>query len=364
MNLTDRRAMIHTTVCSLFALPAVLRAQEPTLESIFQPDQVDRAVRRGVDLLIEQQRPDGAIADRTNELAMTALAAMAMASTGIQPTPQTKPGRALQAAIDFVLHAGHQDEDGYFGDTDQSRMYGHGIVTLMLTEVLGMAASPPDNARIHMALVKAIKLILASQAISKPARLAGGWRYTPLSRDSDLSVSVWQVMALRSAKNDGLDVPGEAIDAAIAFLRNSYTSPLGDDGVPRDEISGFSYMPGTHHPTFAMTAAGLLAMQVCGQYESPLVVGAANWLLRNPPQSRERFFHYGLYYYAQAMHHVGGEHADQAGKLVRQLLIPSQQTNGAWIPQGEERNVGAVYATALAVLSLSVHYHYLPIYQR
>ncbi len=64
------------------------------------------------------------------------------------------------------------------------------------------------------------------------------------------------------------------------------------------------------------------------------------------------------------MHQVGGEYAQTADSLVASLLTPMQQENGSWLPQGEERNIGTVYATALAVLSLSVRYHYLPIYQR
>jgi hypothetical protein len=363
--LVPRRTLIGMSLAFLFARPP-LRAQEETesLDALYLPDHIDRSVRRGVDFLVGMQRADGSIADRGNEVAMTSLAIMAMAAIGTEPTPQAKAGRAMQDAIDFVLHRSNQDKDGYFGGRDQSRMYGHGITTLMLTEVLGMGATPQDNERIHTALEKAIKLILASQAVSKPEKLKGGWRYSPMSRDSDLSVSVWQVMALRSAKNDGMDVPGEAIDAAVAYLKNSYTSPLKSDGLPRDEVSGFSYTPGTHHPTFTMTAAGLLAMQVCGQYDSPLVDGASKWLLRNPPKNRERFFHYGVYYYAQAMHQVGGNYAKAADPLVAKLLTPTQKKNGSWLPQGEERNIGTVYATALSVLSLSVRYHYLPIYQR
>ncbi|MCG8650167.1 MAG: terpene cyclase/mutase family protein, partial [Pirellulales bacterium] len=214
-------------------------------------------------------------------------------------------------------------------------------------------------------LVKAINLILAAQKVPKSEKLRGGWRYSTNSRDSDLSVSVWQLMALRSAKNDGLDVPGEAIEKALAYLRHSYTSPLNRDGSLRDKVSGFSYTPGTHHPTFTMTAAGLLAMQVCGQYDSPLVKGASEWLLQHPPKHNERFFHYGIYYYAQGMHQAGGKYSETADKLVPELLLEGQSTNGSWLARnGEERNEGTVYATSMSILSLSVRYHYLPIYQR
>jgi hypothetical protein len=114
-----------------------------------------------------------------------------------------------------------------------------------------------------------------------------------------------------------------------------------------------------------MTAAGLLAMQVCGQYDAPEVAAAAEWLLSHPPKSNERYLFYGLYYYAQGMHQVGGHSAEESSRIVSSMLLPRQRRDGSWMsPGGEERNVGLVYSTSLALLSLSVRYHYLPIYQR
>ena len=333
--------------------------------SLYLPDEIDRAVESGVQYLVRTQRDNGAISDRGHDVAMTSLAIMAMASMGVEPQRYSAAGRSMEKAVDFVLEKKHQDVQGYLGGRDGSRMYGHGITTLMLTEILGMGSTVEQNARIHEMLANAIKLILSAQEVSKSEKLQGGWRYTPTSRDSDLSVSVWQLMALRSAKNDGLDVPGEAIDSALQYLRFSYASPMNRDGTPRDKVTGFSYTPGTHHPAFTMSAAGLLAMQVCGQYESPMVKGASEWLMQHPPKPNERFFFYGLYYYAQGMHQAGGKYAERADELVPSLLLESQRSDGAWLARGgEERNVGAVYSTALAVLCLSVRYHYLPIYQR
>ena len=100
------------------------------------------------------------------------------------------------------------------------------ITTLMLTEMLGMGATAEQDVLIHDRCQKAINLILSAQRQSKRVQDRGGWRYTPNSNDSDLSVSVWQLMALRSAKNDGLDVPAEAIQQAVDYLKRSYTSRL------------------------------------------------------------------------------------------------------------------------------------------
>lgn len=333
-------------------------------DSLYLPDRLDQACSRALNFLTKRQRGDGALTDRGHELAITSLAIMAYAAVGVEPAETSQHGRAMRNALDFVLSSKHQEETGYFGSHDGSRMYGHGIVTLMLTEMLGMGATPKQNELIHQRLEKAIRLILSSQAIRKEPKLAGGWRYTPSSRDSDLSVSIWQLMALRSAKNDGMDVPSEAIESAINYLRNSFT---GRRSANRQTVGegGFSYTPGQNRPSFTMSSAGLLAMQVCGQYDAPEVKAAADYLLSHGPRVHERYLFYGLYYYAQGMHQKGGKHAAEAAEIVSGLLLPRQRIDGSWVATGgEERNVGLVYSTSLAVLSLSVRYHYLPIYQR
>lgn len=326
---------------------------------------MDASVDKAIRYLIAQQRPDGAIASRGNDTAMTALAVMAMASVGHQPTDFSPAGRAMNRSLEFVLQDNRQDDQGYFGRQDSSRMYGHGIVTLMLTEMLGMGVSDRQDARMHDALEHAIDLILAAQEVPKREGHQGGWRYQPSANDADLSVSVWQLMALRSAKNDGLQVPATAIERAVEYLHRSYTVPLDRDGTPEKQLGGFSYTPGGRNATFAMTAAGLLAMQVCGQDDSPLASGAARWLEQHPPRWKDRFCLYGTYYYAQSMHGRGGEAARAARNHVEQMLLEHQRSDGSWLAEnGEEEDHGTVYATSLAVLSLSVKYHYLPIYQR
>lgn len=346
-----------------FAQPTAEESNQIT--NAFVKDEIDIAVDKAISYLITQQRDDGAILDKGNDTTMTALSIMAMASVGVQPSDNSPKGESMRRALDFVLRDDRVDEDGYFGKKDGSRMYGHGITTLMLTEMLGMGRDAAQDRLIHDRCQKAIDLILSSQQERKPTHFRGGWRYNPNAKDSDLSVSVWQLMALRSAKNDGLQVPASAIDSAVAYLKRSYAAPLDRNGLPARKASGFTYEPHQSHPTFTMTAAGLLAMQVCGEYESPFTIGAADWLLEHPPQWKERFCSYGTYYYAQGMYQRGGEHSQTAQRLVQTMLLDKQSDNGSWTAEnGSERGHGAVYATAMAVLSLSVKYHYLPIYQK
>src|SRR4051812_42444282 len=96
-------------------------------------DKTDLAIRRRVSYIVTQQDNDGALQTRyhgSNRTAMTALALMAMAAVGHQPADETPEGRCMKKGLAFVLRADNQDVDGYFGNADGSRMYGHGIITL------------------------------------------------------------------------------------------------------------------------------------------------------------------------------------------------------------------------------------------
>jgi len=346
----------------VFASLSVTATAQPS--DLSQPE-IEQATSKAAAFLVTQQQKNGSIVDRGHENAMTALAIMALASVGHQPTDPTPEGEVMSQGLKYILGPDRQDKTGYFGASDGSRMYGHGIVSLMLTEMLGMGGDEDLNAKLHSSCQKAIDLIVRSQRIRKPPHAKGGWRYTPDAADSDLSVSVWQLMALRSAKNDGLDVPSSTIDDALTYLVRSFTSPVDATGIPSKQVSGFAYEANNDNPTFTMTAAGLLAMQVCGQYDSPLVEGATTWLNEHPPKWDERFVLYGIYYYAQGMHQRRGEVAENASKEVTKLLLDKQQADGSWNSSGgEEQNAGKVYCTAMAMLSLSVKHHYLPIYQR
>jgi len=356
--------MLWLATALLSSLP-VVAAQEPLAAppSLGARD-VSQATTRAVDYLLTQQRADGAISDSAHETAMTSLAILAMASVGHQPGEPTPAGRAMTQALDFVLAEDRQEDSGYFGRADRSRMYGHGITTLMLTEMMGMGGDQQQDARIVERLLPAVDLILAAQAHPKPPRYAGGWRYTPTAKDADLSVSIWQLLALRSAKNDDVQVPTAAIDQALDYLRRSSASPLDPSGRPADPQTGFTYEPQERNATYSMTAAGVLAMQICGEGDAPVVQAALRWLAEHPPRWKESWFFYGTYYYAQAMQGSEETQRRQARSAVTEILLAEQQADGSWEGRGQEASHGAVYSTTLALLSLSVKHHYLPIYQR
>jgi prenyltransferase beta subunit len=366
------RWWIHVSFFLLIAgslgLPGLVDAQEDVQKQDPETRATEQAVERAVAYLLSKQNQDGAISEGRYPTTMTSLGILALSSVGHLPTDKTPQGEAMRKAVDYVLRDDVVEADGYFGSRDGSRMYGHAIITLALAEMLGMGADDDQDHRIRKRLEAAVeRIVLAQQASGKDQESNwhyGGWRYEQTSGDADLSVTVWQVLALRAANNAGLEVPKAVIDRAILYVKRCYRSELNPDGTPKDMKSGCAYER-NGGPTYTSASAGLLALQVCGEYDCPQVIGSADWLRNCPVQYSERFFFYGTYYFAQGMYQRGGDYADYARRLVERILLENQEKDGYWNAyDGQERDASNIYSTSMAVLSLSLYYHYLPIYQR
>lgn len=352
MTTMNRLGIYAALVCALTSPFAY--AQDP------QKQRIDASLKKAADYLVNEQTETGAIAEKgiRPDVTMTSLAILAIGAMGHQAADPTPEGRAMKKALDYVLKAGNQEPDGYYGKTDGSRMYGHGIITLMLAEMLGMGGDQKQDALIRERCRKAVELILRSQRLPKNDANRGGWRYTPDAADSDMSVTCWQVMALRAARNAGMDVPKESIDLAVRYIKSLYSS-----GERKGAPGGFGYASkGTEIST---TAEGMLALQVCGEYESDEVKGASERLLQKGLKQGDKWFYYTAYYMAQGMYQRGDKFATEGRRVIADALLPLQRGDGSWEGEGgEERQGGKVYATSLAVLSLAVKNHFLPIYQR
>jgi hypothetical protein len=150
----------------------------------------------------------------------------------------------------------------------------------------------------------------------------------------------------------------------VGYVKRCYYSKKTKDGKNENLKSACGYEP-NRSPEYAMGAAGLLSLQVCGEYEGPEVAGSAAWLKEQQLRYESEWFFYGTYYFAQGMYQKGSEYAAHARKTVEELLLPKQAKDGSWTAaHGQEHGAGKVYATSMGVLSLAVKHHFMPIYQR
>jgi hypothetical protein len=346
-------AVMLLVVCSPSRPAARSRAAGEDAENA---GRVDRAVERGLEALIFlQDKSRGCWLDKRNHPnpAVTGLAIMAFLSAGHVPG-EGRYGAVVEKGIRWVLK--NQKANGLLGESNQQEMYQHGIATLMLAEAAGMTDS--DLAKeIRQAVAKAVRVILIAQR-GQGNNHNGGWRYRVYQGDSDISVTGWQVMALRAARNLGCDVPAEAIDRAVAFIKRCHDKGSG----------GFRYQPGGQL-TAACTGTSVLALEICGKehHRSQEALRGGAFLLRksNLPSLREQWLFYSVYYGSQATFQLGGNYWTLYRPRLHELLLGMQNGAGIWDARSGDANQGGrAYCTAMAILALTVEYRFLPIYQR
>ncbi len=347
---------VRATFIALAALGALALAgwaQESEEEDpLAQYEQkVDEAVDRGLTYLAEAQQEDGTWPSGWGKnTGIASLCVMAFLAKGY--TPGTgQYGDAINKGIDFVLNSRQENGMLLGGGRSQGPMYSHTIAALMLSEVSGMVDLERQE-KVDEVLPEALKIILAAQKIRKSDRFKGGWRYQPNSSDSDISCTGWPLMALRSARNNGAEVPTEAIEDALGFITRCHNR----DG-------GFGYQPGGGSGP-GRTGVGLLCLELCGRHRSEAAIAAGKWLLKRPPRNpRESHFYYAIYYCSQGMFQLGDEYWEPFAAQMYENLLKAQQENGSW-PKGSSSREGECYTTAMSVLAMSVPYCQLPIYQR
>lgn len=329
------------------ARPPQMGAENAPSEAEITP-RLEEAVRKGFEYLRRQQKPDGSFGQGRfgQHVGVTSLGAIAFMADGNLPG-RGEFGECVQKALDFVLD--HSTETGLLvSDETHGPMYGHGFATLFLGEIYGMNQ---EDDRVRDALVRAVQLIVSSQNDE------GGWRYNPVPDDADVSVTICQVMALRSARNAGIKVPKSTIDDAIRYVRACQNS----DG-------GFRYMKDLGGSAWPRTAAGVASLFYAGVYEDQSIERGLDYLKQTAfPRGGGGFaggfsqphYFYGHYYAVQAMYLAGGDRWKSWWPAIRDELLAKQNPDGSWSdPQGDS------YGTAMALIVLQMPKRYLPIFQR
>jgi hypothetical protein len=316
----------------------------PDNQLIEMTAELHEGVARGFQYLALQQSENGSFGQGrfTNHVGITSLAAIAYLSNGNTPT-RGEYSKQVALALQFILN--HSTETGLIaGDTSHGPMYGHGFATLFLGEVYGMSAQDKD---VRTALGKAVDLIVRTQ------NKEGGWRYKPVPDDADVSVTICQIMALRSARNAGISIDEDVINRAVAYVQSC-----------QNEDGGWRYMIRPGSSAWPRTAAGVASLYYAGIHQGESIEKGLDYLERNAlPSSknvRQSHYYYGQYYAVQAMYLAGGARWARWWPAAREALLGRQSSNGGWL----DHQVGGAYASAMALIILQMPKRYLPIFQR
>jgi hypothetical protein len=260
----------------------------------------------------------------------------------------------ITKAINWLVS--HQDRNGDLS-AGGSQMYSHGLASIALCEAYGMT----NDSHLRHAAQAAVQFILSSQ------NAQGGWRYYYNSKDSDISVYGWQMMALKSALMSNLEVNPAKVEEARRWLDT--VQVVGENSQRRGL---FSYQAGEQVATPCRSAIGLLITQYLGAEKSdPTVTGGVRYLMENLPDVKSRDTYY-WYYATQVMHNMCDKDWDVWNRKMRKILVQSQCktgcATGSWDPGTPAKDSwgdygGRVMMTSLSTLTLEVYYRYLPLYQ-
>jgi hypothetical protein len=391
--LVARSFALAVTGALLFA--SIARAQDPAIPatglaapvlapalSAVLPPEKWQALEHGVDhalvWIASQQENDGSFPTYiSGQPAVTSFCVMAFLSRGYRPGAGPY-GAQLNRAIDYVLSCQKPDgllclqppqEEWIRKEASHSASYNHAIAGLMLGEVYGHVTGPRARA-VKQAIQKALKFTRDLQLRPKENSVDnGGWRYVrvkPGEFDSDLSVTAWQLMFLRSAKNAEFAVPQQYVDDAVSYVRRCWDPERRCFSYAR--VGGSYFMQGGR----AMAGAGILSLSLAGQHQTRLAQAAGDWLLAHPYVRRadategwDRYF-YSTYYCSQAAMQLGGRYWEGIFPPLVDSLLQAQQADGSWPREMSygDAMFGNIYTTALAVLALTPPFQLLPVYQK
>ncbi len=344
-----------------------LLSREITATNVVGPD-VQTAIDRGLERLaqLQDRRTGGWVQDigfkfnssyevqvsGKGHVGVTSLALMAFLAGGHIPG-RGRYGDVVSRGTDFVVSA--VDTDTGYISLNETRMYSHAFATLFLAEIYGMTRRSDLRARLQ----QAVDLTVKSQ------NKQGSWRYRPNAPDSDMSICVCQIMALRAARNIGLQVPRTTIDRAYEYIRASAYKSGRRKGAFRYQID----QPLTR-ASFALTSAGLASLFHAGFYNDPMVRPGISWLKRSltavgrEESYRSYFYWYGHYYAAQVMFIADDMEKglwDYYWRIITGELLRTQRGDGSWM---NRPGPGEAFGTAVACIILQVPYQYLPIFQK
>jgi hypothetical protein len=296
---------------------------------------------RAVAWLCRTQEPDGSWntarwgGNKQFEVALTGLSLMAI--LGGKEGASSDP--VVDRAVDNLLC--RQDEHGEFGAAFDSAPYNQGIATLALIQ----AYRVQKDERIKAAVDRALKAICERQHPD------GGWGYrqeaTPAS---NLSITLWQLEALRLAASSGWGDLRVPIQRSVRWI----ASVADEDGT-------FGYRQKRDFPEGSPTLTAMGALSMLEAAEGTPIPPARRRAIKAQVErlaaAPGETDYYRRYFLAAALAKLDEEGPRQRLSEMRSELAGRQvrqgPETGSWLADDRWSSAGGrVYATALASLSM------------
>jgi Squalene-hopene cyclase C-terminal domain/Prenyltransferase and squalene oxidase repeat len=304
-------------------------------------------------------RPGERLESSGNDVANTAVAALALLQAGRQYQPQ------VERALAFVLQRIEASPADGLAITDRQgtqiqRKLGPYIDTflssMLMSQIDGRASTPALNARVRQALQKTVAKIEKHQQSDGSWNIAGGW--APVLGTSMASRSLFE------AQNRGV-----AVDAAVLERAETYTvSALSAPPPPAARVAGGGGAAGRAAVAAPAEAAGVplyqsaqaleqLSRTAADRVQNAKQISAIQGQLANAAfvsgfgsMGGEELFSY--LNISDSMKRVGGDAWSKWHADITQKILGLQNSDGAWA--GHHCITGRVAMTSAAILNLTI----------
>lgn len=315
-------------------------------------DMTEQAIIRGLNWLKANQDPEGSWGGKdkddqgnpkpTDKNSMTGMALLAfLGHCELQDSPDYGP--TVQKAIKFITST--TPEPVIKGGPGS---YSHPIRTYALCEAYTMTK------------IKRLEEFAKRSAIHviKGQNENGGWAYSygkGVAAHTDLSVTGWNIQALKAAALTGISIDGldEAMDKAIEYVKKC-----------QDPSGKFAYKIGSGGKP-SLTGTGVLSLQIWKNAKSDEAKKGLEWIIANQEKEWKSINVYEWYYHAQACFAAtgisgGAKYWKAWNKEFQQITCSAQASDGHWPHGAHYHGDTEIYRTTMAILMLEVYYRYMP----
>ena len=328
--------------------------------------QCEEAVVKSLRWLKKQQNGNGSWGDGQFKASMTGITLLAYLAHCETPLSE-EFGENVLKGISFLVDPGMKNPVISEQPGLKEVCYDHAVATYALCEAYTFCKQMdiPSISNLERVVVKAVDRILDAQCPN------GGWAYSYNNRinpNIDLSVTGWNVQALKAAEHGGIKPTKGEIRTALRKAAMYCRKNVMPDGK-------FSYKENGENPRSSLVGVGVLSLQMTGNGSDSAARKGLDWIKNNVKTlewgkgsgtENVKSNLYMHYYCVQAAMNRGGDVWASYNKAFRDAVLGGQKPDGSFSNNdtgyaeclsGKSKNI---YRQCLATLMLETYYRFLP----